>query len=91
MSVEDKEKTPPVVKYDQIITEFSWWQSRSGERRFVVVRLNYDIVEQDGQQVPVPMAVQLLQVFTLVPFVVEWNVFIDRFNAGELVKIIINQ
>lgn len=76
------------VNWAPVINEYTWWRSRTGERRFVIVRKFYDFPGPDCVQEPVPVRVELLEMLKTEPFYVEWTQFIELAMAGEMVRIL---
>jgi hypothetical protein len=71
--------------YEMIITRYSWWTSRSGKRKFVIVSI--EIYWNDEANQWRPEAVALLEVERQEPIRHNWGDFIKLYDEGEIVKI----
>lgn len=76
----------PPINYRAMITEYSWWTTKSGRRKFVIVRIHWDF---DKDTKPYPTGVEVLELDKTEPVLNEWSAFIKLIEACEMVKLIL--
>ena len=76
--------TPPEY-YQSVITRFSWWITRDGSRRFVIVYIRYDDPNTPGRYEPV--TVGILEVNREDPVDRPWSAVVRLVTSGQLVKV----
>lgn len=87
---EPEKKKPGIepINYVPYITEYSWWTSKLGKRKFVIVRIHRDFPDEGCSCTPQPSHVEVLEIDKTEPVVRSWQEFVVLHQAGEIIKII---
>ncbi|MBS7565136.1 hypothetical protein KHS38_12045 [Mucilaginibacter sp. Bleaf8] len=75
------------INYQAYITEYSWWTSRTGARKFVIVRIRHDFPDEACKTSTLPTHVVILEVGKTEPLTELWTKFVQLVVTGEMVKI----
>jgi len=71
------------INYIPVVTEYSWWSTKSGLRKFVIVSLRWDFDEKGNW----PATVVLLEIQKTEPINYPWPDFVKLIEGGEMVKL----
>jgi hypothetical protein len=85
MSAQGTVRPLPPINYVPVITEYSWWTSKSGLRKFVIVRIHWSFKDLNA---PYRTGVEFLELDKTEPVIKTWDAFVKLVEAGEMVKLI---
>jgi hypothetical protein len=75
------------VNWEPLIKEYTWWQSKTGERQFVIVRVGYDFPDPVCAGKVIPVRVEFLELHKTEPIRVTWTQFIELAIKGEMKRV----